>query len=571
MTPDEQLKSEFDIFLKNLIKKNKYDYVRDALAEVGIISKQKLIELKTQHSILKQSVIDNFSNKELHKNSQSKVEEFRKYIESSFVCDNFRVFILDENQSFDKCEKWVMALTFNPFVKFLYGLQKGPNSHIMDICAICLGKNGYNEYVRAVRKNNKEEENRSTELMDSSPLEEREIKDLFHKRSYIYTYSEDIGQPDMSTSYKDLNFPKIDAIVIYYDIDNEFFVIENIKGRTKHGNGKIKWLGINKKAIEIFFPNSPRGLKLVFHIPELYQQQRFGRMNLLLGYFSYVDDVKGNIVTGSVVLNQQKDLNSTDEQIKPFPYKFSLSSDDNEKSVPEVILKYLFDRYKNWHKIKGGIKNYSRFKVWLNAKESKDYLKRKLTQYQYLVIYPVNSLKEEIKREEISIKLEGTFLNFKENYLITKKVESLIKADSEYKNNTEGLVQKISDNLNKDFNRFNLFPLNKEDIYGKNNINFNEDIFDQINKSVSVVIIIPNEGYKKTSSIYTIAGYALALHKKTFILHQNVKDLPLVIVQDAYKMGLYVWEYENLSEIPFHFYYKDQHNSNFKKTKHTYD
>lgn len=566
MKPEEKLREEFGTFLQELTLENGFDKKGElAMKKIKEICKRRLVELN-QDLLERQNAFETVKEK----------TKLTQILKANFKCGTIKpLFGKSEAEFEQRLDKFLKPLTYQPFIRFIYGFSDSRH-YISDLCSLCLGKDGFNKYVEIKGK-----EKPIPKQLTTSPLEEPQLKELFQQKCFLFAYNEDIAQPEQSTTYKDINFPSIDILFISYNAESDAILIENVENRVNHGKGIIRWKGEKKKAIEISFPHSPRGLNLSFHTSELAEDLPVGAINLLLGHFSYVDHQKGNLITGNLVLKQPEE-NEDLRTMKPTVFEYSLDTfapkqeDETSPKVPKEILMYLFDRYRNWHKIKGGIQNFEEFKTWVKGKREKEYLRKNITEYQYFVTCPISSFTDTKKQEEISEALENTFTNFKENHKITKEVRSKIKSDKELKakfktweEKKKYLIKEIAANLQKDENKFKLFPLENLDVDDGDTKGLNEKLFDGITKSVSVVIIIPDEEYKKKSSIYTIAGYALALRKKTFILHQNADDLPIVINSPAQSMGLNVWKYEDLREIPFLFYYKDRHNQRFKKPNHT--
>ncbi|MFK7832106.1 MAG: hypothetical protein AB8B52_02405 [Winogradskyella sp.] len=511
--------------------------------------------------------------REIQKEYNSKTKTFSSNrIDESFSYENFSLFIkynyINKNEGSGKNIKSkriddpdlsdICQISRAEYLK--NHLNKGNinRKRFQDLYALALGYNGYRDFVKQ-KKLLGQPIRKEHQVKFNSPLDNELIKSLFVNDCYLYTYSEAIGKPDQDTNYKDINFPTIDALVVQLNSLNNTFEIKNIQEEDNHSEGIISWAGkTDGIAFDINFPQKDRSLHLRFHIPSLHQNHK--DVYILLGTFSFVH-FTGLIVRGTVVLEKQNEK----QQIEPYKYKFSFNNQSDNEPPPE-IQKLLFDRYLNWSKMKGNIYNHQTLKNWIKKREKNEYIRTKKRDFKYLITYPVTSL-ETTLQNKIGKSFERVIDDFKQNNSepSSDTLKRLLRKNNYHDHGSlKNLIKTIDENLKNDKHLIELFPLSKDNISSENKIDLNKAIFDSINRAVTVVIVIPNGEYLKKSSVYTIAGYSIALRKKTFILHQDQEDLPLVIQENIKSMGLYVYQYETIEELPFLFYLKNPINSKFK-------
>ncbi|MDB4293110.1 hypothetical protein N9954_06835 [Maribacter sp.] len=482
-------------------------------------------------------------------------------IQAGFVCPEFRNYVKNgilpgKRLDFEGHCRIARMSSIDDFLT----TSLDPSDRSKDIYAICVGYDGYGNFCRNKKYVGSEFAKRiKPEILvqDAVSLTENEELIFFFKNPcFLFAHNEEIVKPGAPTEYKKIHNPEIDAHVITANINSGEVVLNNQipqKNRVHHGTGVFSW-SIPEKAFDITFPSSDRKLILRFEIPKLTENAR--HIDLILGSFSYVHE-SGRIVWGTVLLKKEEK-----ETLDPFCFEFK---NPERQNLPEPIQQYFFDRYKNWHKLPDtSIFDLDSLKVWLSKKHEQDYTRRKVTEIDYVIMYPMTSFEDKKEAEMESMiknQLDLILKDFKKNNAPLKNHYNLI---DEPGTTPEQRIIKIHDDLTRKYEkeRIVLFPVQKVDFRSEGLEKLNKDLLDYINRSISVVFIIPgfdanNKKLKYTSisSIYTIIGYCVALKKKTFVFYQNEKHLPFILKRSVKNMELYVWKYQDLGEIPFHFYH----------------
>lgn len=384
----------------------------------------------------------------------------------------------------------------------------------------------------------------------SSPMDEVVVSDFFKNGVRLFVYSEDMETVGKETRFLDLYYPKIDSLILK-SVGGDKLALINLPSRIEHGLGKIEWISNgSKNSFQIVFPSSPRRLNLRFCLPN--KQYLNNDMQILIGLFLITNEDTGKVQAGSVVLQRsQNNLNLEPYQYNPLAR--------NNKDIDEALVIYLYDRYKNWIKSPGQkIYDFESLNDWFNDKEEKYYTRRRPIKNKFLVTFPITSLKDEDKSEEIEKTLKLCFRDFAGYNHLSDRIKRKVVVDKEIKSEDE-LIVKIDKYLKERFAQIYFSPSEMQEIEYMEHRKINTELFHQINQSLNVVFVVPGQkvlDYKNISSIYTIIGYCLALRRNTFILCESRNTLPLILKKSINEMKLNVWTYTNLKEIPFLFYYK---------------
>ncbi|WP_420572763.1 hypothetical protein [Kordia sp.] len=414
----------------------------------------------------------------------------------------------------------------------------------IDSFALLLGYDGFEEFSKKLDEENKELAlsctSNITSLSSMNPMENAALSSFFENPCYLYVYDEDLAKVNKETDPLKYHFPNIDALVLEYDKEQHEFTLRNTsnaKHRKKedHFHGKIHWCKESQNAkddcnaFDIIFEKSRTKLILRFHLP--YERMTDDiEFDLILGAF-LISMKKGNVAIGTIVLHRNIEG-------KPLtPYKFDFSKEQSsDETPPEAIQKYLFDRYKNWIKIPYDQWNLDDFSLWLEKKHGKNYTATRIITYDYLITHPNSAL----DRNDWN-KLNRLIKLFFENP--TKAIEN---STGLTENQKKYLGEFIA--LKYQNNRFVQYPNSEKE--RKHHERINRDFIRELIQSLNVIIIIPKGNYERISSIYTIIGYSIALKKRTLVFFEKGVERPNILKEPEKKVNLYVYDYENLFEIP---------------------
>lgn len=449
--------------------------------------------------------------------------------------------------------------------KYLYLTQfvngdSSPRENTCEFFSICCGYKGLNHFIRKNEKSllrlqdeyskqgffpdNNDAKEVSTRIITSknNPLENSQIANFFSKPSYVFVYNEDLAPLGKETDLKSYHYPSIHALILRYDQSAGYFNLENVEGKSDHSLGEITWCNENDEtcdynAFDIRFRNSRTKLILRFSLPYK-RYEEIKNFDLVLGTFLAAFKA-GNVVAGSVIM--QKHLEALPIQ----PYTYDYKDGEFAKIVPPIeIRRYLFDRYLNWNKVPYNITSFDLFDEWLNEKYTQDYTKRKITVNEFLVCYPDSSFKNrKASRDKLISSMDEVLYSpelVKEKWTrFSSKEQDLMCAF---------LKENFSKENMKDSRRLVFYPP-REKMY-EPYTGINQDILFDVQQSINLIFIIPDDEYSSVSSINTMIGYAMALRKRVMIFYQNKEHLPNILKETDVYMHLYVMEYKDVSDIP---------------------
>ena len=459
-------------------------------------------------------------------------------LNEDFICESFKAIIKKEWKSGEfLTEEEIKSITFsriNELTDFLYGKTNQAHKKRLDYLSILVQGVGFNAYkcegeIRSLKKSPLEEDNHRAKA----------LKDFFSTNCYLYVYDEDIVHDSKKEKYL---YPRIDALVLR--LSNNQFNVYNVEGKSNYEEGKIEWCNEYKNSFNLIFENSERNLYFRFHFPQTLINQK-KKSDLLLGKFLISIDAKGRVVAGSVILKKHE------EQIKPYKYYYRNNLSKN-LIPPHPVRRYLSDRYLNWHKAPYDVSTFKGFEEWVEKKYQKDYTKLKLTINDFLVCYPISSFEEEKYLEILNSSIKKVISHIELTDAFDKKNISwstALKKKKAIKKMNHSLARMERDKSLK------IFPIDNESFTiedpSGNGTAINRELLNNINQSINVLIILPDVKYKNASSIFTLAGYSIALKKRTFIAYQNGNMLPKILQKDSEQLDLYLVRYHHISEIPF--------------------
>lgn len=493
-----------------------------------------------------------------------------KQIRNFFVNEDFIEIISNKDWKKDKPlapekKKLITISGVDEVTVFLFGERK-PKSKKQDIFSLVLGYNGFLEFKRAVDKkiSNGVKEVISKKEEIYNPIHHDAIKEFFSKPCYVYVYDEDLTVVNKKTSYKEYHYPNIDALVLRYN--NGFFALENTEDengdkRDDHKKGVMTWCAEVKNgmpdynAFDIQFGESRTKLILRIHFPyKKYKEKK--TFDLLLGAFLFAD-IKGNLATGSVVVSKVV----TQENVSPYKYRFK-AGNKQERRPPPDVQRFLFDRYRNWHKIPYDIMNLNSFNRWLQDTYREGYNRTNITLYDYLITYPSNG----IEKSEDVLKIKGEILN------LLKKPEVVYesKRDDIEEKNKNLLVKYIKEKFSAREEGKKIIVYPNPNVKRVHFDSINREFLELLSQTVNSIFIIPDDNFKQTSSIFTVIGYCIALKKRTFVFFQEGEKntRPNILEKSEEKINLYVYSYKEVSEIPVILtknFFKEQWNKYLEK------
>jgi hypothetical protein len=475
---------------------------------------------------------------------ENKLEINPRYLEELDLDEKFINYFKANNSAKKICLDKCLISKIEYVLSFIHQLQtRKLNKDMSDKYAICCGFESYvdfqNKYdsgeVVIPKTLKKESKQKQLEVMKEDefhPMKNDYLKMFFERDCYVYAYDEDLAEGGEETDTRTYHYPNIDALVLSFD--GAYFTLKNINGKSDHKIGQAKWCGgfKNKKkenvAFEIVFKESPNDLTLRIHFPykKLKKESVF---DLMLGAFTMSE--KGNIAIGKILIYKEKTKGK-----KSFKYEFKQNK--HKYKVKPIIQEYLFDRYKNWIKVPSKKAKLSDLYEWLTKKNGKNYTHRKITLYDYLITCPNTSF--EVSGSDRN-KLVGEIQK-----IIKDPISSLTNDEFLEKNHADKLVEYIEEK--KKNNKIYLYP--KSTTSRKNTGKINRDFFRKLNSAINVIVVIPKATYERTSSIYTVIGYCIALKKKTFVFYENEVEMPNLLSRSEPSVNLFVKEYKKVSDIP---------------------
>ena len=435
--------------------------------------------------------------------------------------------------------------------------KKNPDLIKRDSLSILLGYEGFLDFIdkyhleKDIRISS---ENQHMISDEQHPLNIDVLNDFFSNKCWLYTYNEKLGN-EQRTKYRDTFFPSINAYILT-NIGNNTF---NLSTRNiDHGNAILKYTNEEKQnSIELYFPYSKYNLSFRFPVPNK-TEDYISKPDVLIGQFIYTKIKNGVSVTGSAVL---KNIEVIDKELKSFSFVGSIRPKDVD--VNRHIIDFLFNRYHNFHKTPRKF-TFSKLQDWIVDKRDINYTKRLPVIYDYLVTFPITSPKGgSIFLKDHKKTFEDIIYNFKDNGIATENVRKRYFGRS--KQPVKDIPQIIkSINLNLLKNKIHIFPeeFDRYKSYGREELN--KTLLQFISKSISIIIILPDVEYSVVSSVYIIMGYAIALRRKLFIFHQGNR-LPYLLDENIRNMAIRIIKYEKIEEIPFHLYFLNKSNLDFKQ------
>lgn len=409
-----------------------------------------------------------------------------------------------------------------------------------DFFSLLVGYRGYKHFKSEHRSKKNtfsvENSNKSKNKQVPNPLEEdATLKEFFRDSCYLYAYDEDLCGVNKETNAYRYYFPSIDRLIL--SLERGEFKLENVKTdlskKEDHKKGIASWCrkpthDKNKaNAIDIIFQESRTKLILRIHIPSR-KEKNTEKFNLLLGAFLIAHD-QGEVAMGSIVLQKVKE----GEEMKP--EKFDFGSLKKTIKVESAIQGYLFDRYKNWLKVPSNQYNISLFEKWLNDKNGKNYTKQQITAYDFLITHP----------RSVIPKVEWP--------LFKKDIDDFFNEYDSYIDGFNGLVPKQK-TLLKNYiakkqqnNRFFRYPDPDKNI--PKHPDYNRFFLLKIVQSLNVVIIIPKYKYERTSSIFLVIGYCIALNRRTFVFFEDGVERPKMLSEHEDGVNLFVDNYSKIEDI----------------------
>lgn len=389
----------------------------------------------------------------------------------------------------------------------------------LDYYSILAGFNGFNHFRRVYKKGIN---------ADFIPqIDNDNLREFFRTPNYIFVYDE-----DKVRNRNNIRGSGIHALVLKIDGD-KYFTLENIEGKQSHGQGVFEWSKDNDdfNSFDIRFKKSRSGLILRFHFPYQDYEEKQEGLNLLLGAFIFTRK-KGHVGVGTIILlKNQRNL-----EIKPYSFDF-----EDQKASPKpplVIMKYLYDRHKNWIKVPYDIFNLKQFEEWLKDKRSNNHTYKRVRKYDFVIFHPRHSLGDE-KFMDFALKLQA---------LVKNPHKHILKQDHSPEDKNE--LIKLSAFIKKGFISKSIifYPEHK---HPKTPISkINSAFFQVLMEAKFSIFIIPDIDSKRISSVFTTIGFSISQRKKTFVFHHVDVNLPQLIKKSEERVRLFVYEYTQLEEIP---------------------
>jgi len=439
-----------------------------------------------------------------------------------------------------------LSVSDNEFIIDFLVRKKGGNKISLDYYSLCVGSYGYLAFQEKCIEEARKNELKVIGNDEFHPMKKTAIQEFFKYPCHTYCYDEDLTKETEGTDPKFFHYPNIDALVLEHT-DN-VFTLKNVptdknakdgdkekKKKEDHELGIISWCKSSfestddNNSFDIVFKKSRTKLILRIHFP--YENYNDGEdFDFMLGAFLFASK-KGSIAVGTVLIERNKE----NKEIFPYKYEFKKGKEGNTPEPREEIQNYLYDRYRNWIKIKYNYKSFAQLKKWQKEKDKDDYTKNTIKIFDYLISYPHRSIgKEEEERLEKTIEL---FFN---NPQIALRKSTLESEDKEI------LAKYIKEKWEK--GKFRIYPPSRK--VRKDNVNFNKNFFRELKKTVNAIFIIPNATYLQTSSVFTVIGYCIALKKRTFVFFEEGMVRPNILKNREPNVNLYIHPYKNIMDIP---------------------
>lgn len=466
------------------------------------------------NSKIKESFINIYSN-----------ENNRRTCGNYLLCEKLRSFIKKSSSTFTLDSSFNIDL--RTVQDFLLGI-KSPHSDKLDKFAILCEYFGFKHFCKQIV-------NVKTSNSINSPLENSYLKSFFKTPCYIMAYDEDIVRSSSVDYRPKVDFPRFDILVLNLDLNSSYFTLQAPDNNRSHRIGEISWCknySADNNAFDIKFLESKTDLILRFHFPyEDYEE--VNEFNLLCGSFMFARK-KGHVAVGTVIAFKPKINN---KKIVPAIYSFAPDA-INPIEVPDSICQYLYDRKMNWIKIPYNNYSLDVFNKWITKKYESNYIYERVKENEFLILYPRDSISEEDRRNlKIRMKI---FLNNPSSCITPDSFENQEDqidfekfVQAKFKGNR---IKVLSENLNPQ--------------------SLNESFLKLLAKSVNIIFIIPNVKSNQLSSIHLGIGQSIAMRKNTFVFcDKEVKGVqPRYIQNSEQKVRLFVYEYEELNEVPITFF-----------------
>jgi len=359
------------------------------------------------------------------------------------------------------------------------------------------------------------------------------IRDFFNSDCYLYVFDQNSADDRKKEDYHS----NIDALVLENkNNDLKSFFLHNLGGKKEHyENGVLDWGDKERKTFNINFNEHRRNLYMRFNCINIGD----GIPEIMIGKYIFSLNSDRQVISGSIILSKEKEIKFKTAYNYDFKYQANRTH-----TPPEEIQEYLRDKFYNFQKAPKNIFKNSDLKEWLENKFGKSFIKQNIIEYDYLITYPISSFDKD-KREELFISIENILLKGIKKESKSKK--ELINKLNKY---FEGKYQK-----DRNKSRILIYPKNRDAGYDPNvgdNEKFNLEFIKYIKQSSNIIIIVPQSEYSRPSSVYTFAGFCMALRKKVFIFYENENLLPVVFQKECKSIGVYTIKYADLNDIPLY-------------------